>query len=158
MGSLAFTVSCEAGPVVWAEAIDTLPTRAAQHAATIRLRILISRLLKEPPITGHSRKGSILGTARDSRSNEPGGNELSGMPESKPTPTGPMSTQPVGRGAIMPTQALPMMPTAGKATTAPQPKKQPTRTEAVRAAKAKITRRESLRKQRDAQRGLNTAR
>jgi hypothetical protein len=77
------------------------------------------------------------------------------MPNSKPTPTGPMSTQPVGRGAIMPTQALPMMPTAGKAMKAPEPKKQPTRTEAVRAAKAKITRRESLRKQRDA---LNTVR
>jgi hypothetical protein len=158
MGSLAFTVSFAAGPVVWAEATDTLPTRAAQHAATIRLRILISGLLKEPPITGHSRKGSILGTERDWRSNEPGGNELSGMPESKPTHTGPMSTQPLRRGAIMPTQALPIMPAAGKATTAPQPKKQPTRTEAVRAAKAKITRRESLRKQRDAQRGLNTAR
>jgi hypothetical protein len=38
---------------------------------------LISRLLKEPPITGHSRKGSIPGTAGDSRSNETGGNELS---------------------------------------------------------------------------------
>jgi hypothetical protein len=75
------------------------------------------------------------------------------MPKSKPTLTGPMSTQPVERGSIMPTQALPMMPMAGKAMKAPQPKKQPTRTEAVRAARAKITRRESLRKQRDAQRG-----
>jgi hypothetical protein len=53
----------------------------------------------------------------------------------------------------MPTQALPMMPMVGKPMKAPQPKKQPTRTEAVRAAKAKITRRESLRKQRDAQKG-----
>jgi len=69
-----------------------------------------------------------------------------------------MSTQPAGRSSIMPIQALPMMPTAGKATKIPLPKKQPTRTEAVRAAKAKITRRESLRKQRDAQKGLNTAR
>jgi len=65
MGSLAFTVGCAAGPVVWAEATDTLPTRAAQHAATISLRILISRLVKERPITAHSRKGSMLGTAQD---------------------------------------------------------------------------------------------
>ncbi len=163
IGSLAFRVFCAAGPVVWApvvwaEATDTLPTRAAQHAATIRLRILISRLVKERPITAPSWKGSIPGTARDSRSNEPGGNALSGMPKSKPTPTGPMSTQPVGRGSIMPIQALPLMPTAGKATEVPQPKKQPTRTEAVRAAKAKRTRRESLRKQRSAQKGLHTAR
>jgi hypothetical protein len=65
-GSLAFTVGCVAGPVVWAEATDTLPTRAAQHAATIRFRILISRLVKkERLITGHSRKGSMLGTAGD---------------------------------------------------------------------------------------------
>jgi hypothetical protein len=66
-----------------------------------------------------------------------------------------MSTQPVRRGATTPTQALPMMPTVGKAMKAPEPKKQPTRTEAVRTAKAKIRRRKSLRKQRDA---LNTAR
>ena len=33
-----------AGPVVWAEATDMLPTRAAQHTATMKLRILISRL------------------------------------------------------------------------------------------------------------------
>ena len=43
IGSLAFTASCPAGPVVWAEATDMLPTRAAQHTARIRLRILISR-------------------------------------------------------------------------------------------------------------------
>jgi hypothetical protein len=67
MGSLAFAVGCVAGPAVWAEATDTLPTRAAQHAATISLRILISRLLKERPITAHSRKGSMLGTAQEIR-------------------------------------------------------------------------------------------
>jgi hypothetical protein len=66
-----------------------------------------------------------------------------------------MTTQPVRRGSVMPTQALPMMPAAGKGLKAPHPKKQPTRTEAVRVAKAKISRRESLRKQRDA---LNAAR
>jgi hypothetical protein len=35
----------------------------------------------------------------------------------------------------------------------PQPKQQPTRTDAVRAAKARIMRLNSLRKQRDAQKG-----
>jgi hypothetical protein len=75
------------------------------------------------------------------------------MPKSKPPPTGPMSMQPLDRGSVMPTQGLPMMPSAGKAAKPPQPKQQPTRAEAVRAAKARITRRNSLRKQRDAQKG-----
>src|ERR1700688_3797242 len=44
IGSLAFTAACPAEPVVWAEATDMPPTRAAQHTARIRLRILISRL------------------------------------------------------------------------------------------------------------------
>src|SRR5450756_1377636 len=44
IGSLAFMASCPAGLVVWAEATDMLPTRAAQHTARIRLRILISGL------------------------------------------------------------------------------------------------------------------
>src|SRR5260370_17715397 len=69
MGSLAFTVGCAAGPVVWAEATDTLPTRAAQHAATISLRILISRLVKERPITARRRKCSMPGTAHDISAN-----------------------------------------------------------------------------------------
>jgi glycosidase len=43
--------------------------------------------------------------------------------------------QPVERGS-MPTQGLPMMPTMGKSAKTPQPKLQPTRAEAVRAAKA----------------------
>jgi hypothetical protein len=46
-----------------------------------------------------------------------------------------------------------MMPTAGKAAKTPHPKQQPTRMEAVRAAEARIMRRNSLRKQRDAQKG-----
>jgi hypothetical protein len=75
------------------------------------------------------------------------------MPKSKPKSTGPMTMQPRERGSIMPTQGLPMMPTVGKAAKAPQPKQQPTRTEAVRAAKARIMRGNSLRKQRDAQKG-----
>ena len=74
------------------------------------------------------------------------------MPKSKPTSTGPMTMQPVERGS-MPTQGLPMMPTVGKAAKTPHPKQQPTRMEAVRAAKARITLRNSLRKQRDAQKG-----
>src|ERR1700732_1899489 len=39
---LVFMESWEVGPLVWAEATDTLPTRAAQHAAMSRFRILIS--------------------------------------------------------------------------------------------------------------------
>jgi hypothetical protein len=64
-----------------------------------------------------------------------------------------MKMQPFERGSTMPTQGLPMMPTAGKAAQTPQPKLQPTRAEAVRAAKARITRRTSLQKQRHAQKG-----
>jgi hypothetical protein len=75
------------------------------------------------------------------------------MRKNKPKSTGPMTMQPRERGAIMPTQGLPMMPSVGKPLTAPQPKQQPTRTEAVRAAKARTMRRNSLRKQRDAQKG-----
>jgi len=48
------------------------------------------------------------------------------------------------------------MPTVGKAAKTPQPKLQPTRAEAARAAKATITRRNSRRKQRVARKG-NTA-
>jgi hypothetical protein len=57
---------------------------------------------------------------------------------------------------------LPMMPCAGKekkgetlqpARAAAAQKKPPTRAEAIRAARARITRRQSLRKQRDAQKG-----
>jgi hypothetical protein len=75
------------------------------------------------------------------------------MQKSKPTSTVPMKMQPLERGSIMPTQGLPMMPTAGKATKPPQPKQKLARAEAVRAAKARIMRRNSLQKQRDAQKG-----
>jgi len=64
-----------------------------------------------------------------------------------------MKTQPTERGSIMPTQVLPMMPTVGEQRKTSQSKQKPTRTEAVRAAKARMTRRNSLRKQRDAQKG-----
>jgi hypothetical protein len=75
------------------------------------------------------------------------------MPKRNPTSTGPMTMQPRERGSIMPIQGLPIMPIVGKTTKTPQPKQQPTVMEAVRAAKAGITRRNSLRKQRDAQKG-----
>jgi hypothetical protein len=75
------------------------------------------------------------------------------MPKSKPTSTGPMNMQPAEHGSIAPTPLLPMMPTAGEQNNAPYPKKRPTRTEAVLIAKARITRRNSLRKQRQAQKG-----
>lgn len=65
------------------------------------------------------------------------------MPKNKPT-TGPMSTQPV-RCAV-----IPMISSVGKATKAPQPTQKSTKTEAVRVEKARITRLNSLRKQREA--------
>ena len=75
------------------------------------------------------------------------------MRKNKSKSTGPMTMQPGERGAIMPIQGLPVMPSVGKPAPTPQPKRQPTRTEAVRAAQAKTMRRNSLRKQRDAQKG-----
>jgi hypothetical protein len=67
IGSLAFVASCPAGLVVWAGATDMLPTRATQHTARMKLRIFdLPIRLKELPITGHNRKGSIFGTQRDS--------------------------------------------------------------------------------------------
>jgi hypothetical protein len=89
------------------------------------------------------------------------------MPKKPPPPdcTGPMGMQPLARSPTAATQMLPLMPGAKaekkdvKGETRQQPgapaeqKKPPTRAEAVRAARARITRRKSLRKQRDAQRG-----
>jgi hypothetical protein len=82
------------------------------------------------------------------------------MPPRKPTihpnseaTTGPMGTQPAERATNMPTQVQPAMPAAGgkaKAAHPPQEPAEPSRTEAVRAAKARITRRNSLRTQRKA--------
>jgi hypothetical protein len=82
-------------------------------------------------------------------SNEPCAQALSMMPERKPTSAGPMSVQPFEHGSTAPTQVS-MMPTAAAET---KPKKQTPRTEAVRIAKARIMRRNSLRKQRQAQKG-----
>jgi hypothetical protein len=74
------------------------------------------------------------------------------MRRNKPTSTGPMSVQPVQHGSIAATQ-LRMEPTAGAETQPTRPKKPSPRTEAVRIAKARIMRRNSLRKQRQAQKG-----
>jgi hypothetical protein len=73
-------------------------------------------------------------------------------PSDKP---GPMGMQPVEHGPLAPTQMLPLMPGTkgeqGEEARTPAPeKKQRTRAEAVRAVLARITRRNSLRKQRDA--------
>jgi hypothetical protein len=62
-----------------------------------------------------------------------------------------MNVQPVEHGSITPTQSQPLMPTPGKKLNTAVPKKQSARTEAVRIAKARIMRRNSLRKQREAQ-------
>jgi hypothetical protein len=72
------------------------------------------------------------------------------MRRSRSTLTGPMSMQPVQHGSTAPTQ-LRMQPTAGAETH--RPKKPSPRMEAVRIAKARLTRRNSLRKQRQAQQG-----
>jgi hypothetical protein len=73
------------------------------------------------------------------------------MPRRKSPLTGPMNVQPMERGSITPTQSQPMMPTTGKKLNTAFPKKQSARTEAIRIAKARIMRRNSLRKQRQAE-------
>jgi hypothetical protein len=66
-----------------------------------------------------------------------------------------MSMQPVDRSATMPAPLLPPLPGSNDAEGpgAAPPKAKSTRANAVRAAKARITRRNSLRKQRQAQKG-----
>ena len=66
---------------------------------------------------------------------------------------GPMSNQRARDFAISP--ALPLMPTASEAAEAPASRKPATREDAVRMVKAKISRRRSLRMQREAQKGQN---
>jgi hypothetical protein len=84
--------------------------------------------------------------------NKLGRSELSTMSKIKPT-AGPMRTQPIERASTMPTPVLPMMPTVGKVDKTAQPKQKPAMADRVRVAKAKITQRNSLRKQRDALEG-----
>jgi hypothetical protein len=70
----------------------------------------------------------------------------------KKKPDRPMVMQPVAHDLTMPTQMLPRMPAAGAEATTPVAKNdQSARTEAVQTAKARITRRNSLKKQRAAQ-------
>jgi len=84
------------------------------------------------------------------------------MPKKPPASdsAGPMGMQPPSHGPTAATQMLPTMPCAakeeremkGETRRSPAAQKTPpTRAEAVRAARARITRRQSLRKQRDAQ-------
>ena len=63
--------------------------------------------------------------------------------------------QPIDRSATMPVPLLPPVPGSNDADgrKASLPKVKLTRTDAVRAAKARLMRRNSLRKQREAQRG-----
>jgi hypothetical protein len=99
-----------------------------------------------------SRKAHSTGTG-PRLLNELGQIELSTMPKSEPV-TGPMRTQPVEPAANVATPVLPLMPAGGKLKKPPPSKqKLTTRTDAVRVAKAKIMRRNSLRKQREALRG-----
>jgi hypothetical protein len=62
-----------------------------------------------------------------------------------------MTIQPAENGAILPSQSLPLIPTVRQSKKAPQPTTEQGRAEAIRVAKAKLSRRSSLRKQRDAQ-------
>ena len=68
-------------------------------------------------------------------------------------PAGPMEMQPADRSATMPVPVLPPSPSSKDAKVArtPPAKAKTTRSDEVRAAKARIIRRNSLRKQRQAQ-------
>ncbi len=72
-----------------------------------------------------------------------------GMSKRKPL-CGPMTTQPVVNRETIPTQTLPVMPAEGKPR-AVAPKKHMTQSAAASSEKALISRRNSLRKQRAAQ-------
>jgi hypothetical protein len=74
------------------------------------------------------------------------------MQKRKPRHAGPMSMQPVDRSATIPVPLLPPVPVNdADGAEASLPKAKSTRTDTVLAAKARITRRNSLRKQRQAQ-------
>jgi hypothetical protein len=99
-------------------------------------------------------------SVRNRKSNKNHAYALTVMPKNDP-PTdkpGPMGMQPIEHGPVASTQMLPLMPstkgeTEEEASPSAPEKKQRTRAEAVRAVWARITRRNSLRKQRDAQKG-----
>jgi hypothetical protein len=71
--------------------------------------------------------------------------------ERKSLSTGPMSVQPIEHSSIAQNQLAATVSTIGGEKKAPLPKSQRARMDAVRAAKARIMRRDSLRKQRQAQ-------
>jgi hypothetical protein len=73
------------------------------------------------------------------------------MTKGKSPPIGPMSVQPVEQGSTAANQLPAAAPTMGEDKKTPLPKKHQARMEAVRVAKARIMRRNSLRKQRQAQ-------
>jgi hypothetical protein len=75
------------------------------------------------------------------------------MAKSKSPSIGPMNMQPVEHSSTARNQLPTMMSTLGADKKTPLPKNQQARMEAVRAAKARIMRRNSLRKQRQAQKG-----
>lgn len=72
------------------------------------------------------------------------------MPKRESSSTGPMGLQPIDHDSIAATQ-LAMVPTVGGQQRSPLPKAQQARADAVRRASARIMRRNSLRKQRQAQ-------
>jgi hypothetical protein len=74
------------------------------------------------------------------------------MAKSKSPSIGPMSVQPVEHSSTARNQLPTMMSTIGEDKKTPLLKSQQARMEAVRVAKARIMRRNSLRKQRQAQR------
>jgi hypothetical protein len=74
------------------------------------------------------------------------------MKKRAPRPTGPMTMQPFDRSATMPAPVLPAIADSASPVVS-RPKGKTTRTDAVRDAKARITRRNSLRMQRQAQKG-----
>ena len=83
-------------------------------------------------------------------SNELSQNELSLMVKSKSPSIGPMSVQPVEHTSTARNQLPTIVSTIGDGKKTPLPKIEQARIEAVRAAKARITRRNSLQKQRQA--------
>jgi hypothetical protein len=73
------------------------------------------------------------------------------MAKSKSPSIGPMSVQPIEHSLTARNQLPTMMSTRGEDKRMPLPKNQQARMEAVRVARARIMRRNSLRKQRQAQ-------
>jgi hypothetical protein len=124
----------------WPKAPRSWSPRSKGLNARAALKVRLNRhYCSESPLANPSAGGICF-------LNELGRNELSAMPRNKPI-IGPMRTQPIARASIM---ATPMTPMVRRVTKAQQPKQEPTKTQAIRAEKARITRLSSLRKQREA--------